>query len=147
MGTNESTAAPVRVIARLARIFEARLGEESMTLPQFRVLAFLSEGEGAASALADWLSVSRPSVTALVDGLVDKGWVVRETCSTDRRRVLHHLTDAGRARVEAAGLDLSDALDDLLGHLDDGERGRAVEGLELLGEAMRRSREQAVASR
>jgi long-chain acyl-CoA synthetase len=147
VSTNETTVAPVRVIARLARIFESRLGEESMTLPQFRVLAFLSEGEGAASALADWLSVSRPSVTTLVDGLVEKGWVVRATCADDRRRVLHHLTDAGRARVETAGDHLGEALDDLLGHLDDEERTRAVEGLELLGEAMRRSREQAVASR
>ena len=47
--------------------------------------------------------------------------------------------------MRTAGADLADALDDLLGHLDDAERDRAVEGLELLGEAMRRSREQAVA--
>ena len=68
-----------------------------MSLPQFRLLAFLSEGEWAASAVADWLAVSRPSVTALVDGLVERGWVERRESPDDRRRVLHHIT-AGRSR-------------------------------------------------
>jgi DNA-binding MarR family transcriptional regulator len=131
----------VRAVARLGRIFEKRLADEGMTLPQFRVLSFLSEGEWAASKVADWLAVSRPSLTSLVDGLVEHGWVERKECPTDRRSVLHHLTPAGRTRLqEATGL-LGDALGGLLDHLDDDERARAEEGLALVHAAMRRHHE------
>lgn len=135
----------VRVVARLARVFEKRLADEGMTLPQFRVLAFLSEGEWAASKVADWLAVSRPSLTALVDGLVEQGWVERKESPTDRRSVLHHLTDAGRQRLAEATSLLADGLDGLLDHLDPDERARAEEGLALVHVAMRRHHE-AVAS-
>lgn len=135
----------VRLVARLARMFETRLGEDSMTLPQYRVLAFLSEGEWAASKLADMLAVSRPSVTAVVDGLVDRGWVERRESPEDRRRVLHQLTPAGRATLERSTDELGTCLDGVLEHLDAAERSRALDGLELLSTGMRRHWE-AVAS-
>ena len=138
MSTNDDG---VRVVARLARVFEKRLADEGMTLPQFRVLAFLSEGEWAASKVADWLAVSRPSVTALVDGLVDQGWVERKESPTDRRSVLHHLTDAGRQRLAEATALLAEGLDGVLDHLDAAERATAEEGLALLQVAMRRHHE------
>lgn len=125
----------------MARVFETRLGEIPMSLPQFRVLAFLSEGEWAASAVADWLAVSRPSVTALVDGLVERGWVERRDSPDDRRRVLHHITPAGTAALESSDALLHETLDCLLDHLDESERGRALDGLGLLGVAMQRQRE------
>lgn len=129
------------MIARLARVFETRLGEDSMTLPQFRVLAFLSEGEWAASVLAEWLAVSRPSITGIVDALVERGWVERHDSPTDRRRVLHQLTPAGREALATSNAGLDGTLDKLLDHLDDGERARALDGLGQLAEAMRRHRE------
>ncbi len=131
----------VGVIARLSRVFETRLGAESMSLPQFRLLAFLSEGEWAASALADWLAVTRPSITALVDGLVERDWVERRESPDDRRRVLHQITPAGQAALASASGCLDETLDSLLDHLDADERARALDGLDQLGVAMRRFRE------
>lgn len=131
----------IRVIAKLARVFETELADESMSIGQFRLLAFLSDGESAASVLADWLAVSRPSITSLVDGLVEKGWVAREHSPDDRRRVLHHLTDAGHARLAAANAQLSERLDALLDHLDPDDRRAAADGLALVGSAFRRERE------
>ncbi len=130
----------VRVIARLARVFETRLTDESTTLPQFRVLAFLSEGEWAASALAEWLDVSRPSVTALVDGLVERGWVERRESPEDRRRVLHQITDLGRAALASSTECLAAALDGLFDHLDPQDRAQALVGLEVISLAMQRHR-------
>ena len=122
----------------MARRFETRLGDTTMTLPQFRLLAFLSEGEWAASALAEWLDVSRPSVTALVDGLVERGWVERRESPEDRRRVLHQITRDGRAALAASTGCLATALDDLLQLLDEDERRRAADGLDLVAEALQR---------
>lgn len=143
MSTND---AGVRAVARLGRVFEKRLADEGMTLPQFRVLAFLSEGEWAASKVAEWLAVSRPSLTSLVDGLVEHGWVERREHPTDRRSVLHFLTDSGRARLAEATDLLSAGLDTLLDHLDDAERARAEDGLALLHTALHRHHETMVTS-
>jgi long-chain acyl-CoA synthetase len=75
---------------------ELALSEVDLSLPQYRILIYLDEGKVQASALADKLSVTRPSVTAVVDGLVTKGLVERHHDPGDRRRVGHDLTSEGR---------------------------------------------------
>jgi long-chain acyl-CoA synthetase len=75
---------------------ELALVEVDLSLPQYRILILLDEGKVAASALADRLAVSRPSVTAVVDGLVTRGLVERHHDPGDRRRVGHDLTAEGR---------------------------------------------------
>jgi long-chain acyl-CoA synthetase len=102
----EAPFRPGRVAARLARQVELGLATVDLTLSQYRLLILLAEGhEEAASSLADKLAVSRPSVTAVVDGLVAKGLVERHTDPVDRRRVSHDITAAGEqalARADAA---------------------------------------------
>ena len=78
MAPEVSPPALGRVVARLARQVELALATVDLTLPQYRVLILLGEGKEAASALADKLAVSRPSVTGVVDGLVARGLVQRE---------------------------------------------------------------------
>ena len=92
----ESSPRPGRTAARLARQVELALVEVDLSLPQYRILILLDEGKVAASALADRLAVSRPSVTAVVDGLVVRGLVERHHDPGDRRRVGHDLTAEGR---------------------------------------------------
>lgn len=105
-------------------------------MPQYRLLVFLGEGTVAASALADWLSVSRPAITTLVDGLVARGLVDRSPVAGDRRRVDHLLTPAGVAALEQADAAVERALEALADHLPAAKRRRAVEGLELWGHAL-----------
>jgi len=78
------------------------LAEVDLTLPQYRILIHLDEGKVVASALADGLSVSRPSITAVVDGLVSRGLVERQHDPDDRRRIGHDLTPEGRALLARA---------------------------------------------
>ena len=98
----ESSAAPGRTAARLARQVELALAEVGLSLPQYRILIHLDEGKVAASTLADKLAVSRPSITAVVDGLVTRGLVERQHEPGDRRRVGHDLTADGRRLLERA---------------------------------------------
>jgi long-chain acyl-CoA synthetase len=93
---------PGRIAARLARHLEVSLVELELSVPQYRILMFLSERAEMASHLADSLAVSRPSVTAVVDGLVARGLVERRACLDDRRRVEHLLTPAGQQLLRAA---------------------------------------------
>jgi DNA-binding MarR family transcriptional regulator len=105
-------------------------------MPQYRLLVFLSEGTVAASALASWLSVSRPAITTLVDGLVARGLVDRSPVAGDRRRVDHLLTPAGVTALEAADVAVEAALTSLVERLPAAKRRRAVEGLELWSHAL-----------
>ncbi len=120
-----------RAAARLGKVVEKAVGEVDLTLPQYRMLAHLASGTEAASVLAGNLAVSRPSLTALADGLVGRGLVERQPWPGDRRRVDHVLTDAGRAVLETADEAVQRRLSGLLDHLPRAQRRRAADGLAL----------------
>src|SRR5689334_3987326 len=87
---------------RLTRHLVAELhgapGAHDLTLPQFRVLSYLSERAYRAAELADALEISRSTLTALGDGLARRGLVERvRDLPGDRRGVLMRLTGDGRA--------------------------------------------------
>ena len=102
---------------------EVALAGMDLTLPQYRVLGILAEGSAAASGLADRLAVRRPSITALVDGLVARGLVDRRQEDADRRRVALRLTDEGARILAEADRAVDDYLVSIAGHLPDRGRG------------------------
>ena len=136
-----------RAAARLAKAVEKAVGEVDLTLPQYRMLAHLASGTAAASVLAGTLAVSRPSLTALADGLVARGFVERQAAPGDRRRVDHVLTPAGREALAAADGAVQDRLDGLLRRLPRAQHRRAADGLALWLAALDAARTERLASR
>jgi long-chain acyl-CoA synthetase len=127
---------PGRIAARLAKVVELALADVDLSLAQYRALAYLSTGGVAPTALAGQLAVSKPSITALIDGLVARDHVERCPDPDDRRRVEHRLTEAGRNALADADRAVEARLAELLGHLDPAEGASAVAGLEELGRAL-----------
>jgi long-chain acyl-CoA synthetase len=125
-----------RVIARLSRWVESTLAELDLSLPQYRVLVLLADGSAAAKALARGLEVSPPSVTAVVDGLVARGLVARNRSDSDRRRVDHVLTAAGRRTLARAEAAISARLDGLAAHLGPEQVAAAHAGLAAWSDAL-----------
>lgn len=79
-----------------------------VSVAQCVALQFIKGGAQRVSALADYMGVTRGSATKLVDGMVDKGWMVRRRDDEDGRTVLLELTASGdqlagdlRSRTEA----------------------------------------------
>ncbi len=136
-----------RVAARLAKQVERALGEVDLSLAQFRLLANLSEGPSAASALAERLIVSRPSVTALADGLVERGLVERRQASGDRRSVIHVLTDKGARVVDDADAAIDRRLASVAEELAEVEQKRAFAGLRAWEKALDRTRDRVMRER
>ena len=134
-----SAIAAARALARLTRHLERSLTEASLTLPQYRLLSFLSTQPDAAHRLASKLNVRPPSLTALVDGLESRGLVARVADTDDRRRVRIVITDEGRSHLDVADLVAARRL----AHIADLEAGgeQRLEGLEswhtALDEALR----------
>src|SRR5438132_12621366 len=92
--------AHVRTLTRLARMLERGAGD--LSLPQFRVLALVDEGAERASQLAERLAVAKPTITAVVDGLVERGYVKRSADCDDRRATKITLTAPGRRALYRA---------------------------------------------
>ena len=73
---------------------------DDMTLPQFRVLSLIASSPERAGRIATLAGVSRPSLTGVLDGLVQRGWVRRVDVDGDRRgrEPRDHRRRPGRAR-------------------------------------------------
>ena len=130
-----------RVAAWLSKRVEVALSTVDLTVPQFRVLGLLAEGSSAASGLADRLAVRRPSITALVDGLVARGLVDRRQVDSDRRRVELRLTRDGERILAAADRAVDEYLVSIAGFLPAKDEAMALRSLELWGRAMVAHRE------
>ena len=129
----------VRTLARLARMLERGAGE--LSLPQFRVLAMVDQGGERASHLAERLAVAKPTVTAVVDGLVERGYLSRSADADDRRATRIALTPAGRRALRDAEDAMEQRLEVVLAHADDaGAVGEALADLEQALDRMRAER-------
>jgi DNA-binding MarR family transcriptional regulator len=74
-----------------------------LTIPQFRTLAFVNRNKGSSLyEVSDHMGLTPPSVSTLVDGLIERGMMEREEDPTDRRRVRLAVTSHGRAILETA---------------------------------------------
>jgi DNA-binding MarR family transcriptional regulator len=122
-----------RAMALLGRTLERACAD--LTLAQYRVLAMVASGDARASKLAERLAVAKPTVTAVVDGLVERGFLRREAVPGDRRSASIVVTRAGRARLAAAEDAMSARLEHLLGAVSD--REAFVRGLAEIDAALR----------
>ncbi|HXQ63024.1 MAG TPA: MarR family transcriptional regulator [Acidimicrobiales bacterium] len=127
-----------RAAAWLSKQVELALGGVELSLPQYRVLGVLAEGASMPSALAERLTVRRPTVTAVVDGLEGRGLVQRTPGDLDKRSVTHTLTPKGQRLLAKANTAVDARLTDIAACLDDPAlTDQALGSLELWRGAMR----------
>ncbi len=91
----------LRLLTRAERLAARRLqpvlDEHGCSLDAWRVLALLSDGAGHhMTAIAEAVFLPPPTLTRLVDHLVDQNLVHRRVDPHDRRRILVHLTPRGQ---------------------------------------------------
>jgi MarR family transcriptional regulator, organic hydroperoxide resistance regulator len=98
--------ATVGLTARVAEI----LDEADLTLDQWRVLRTLDErGPLSMSDLAGLTRVTGPTLTRIVDRLVERSLLYRNVDAADRRRVVVHAGDRGRALARTLAPRIADA--------------------------------------
>jgi DNA-binding MarR family transcriptional regulator len=122
----------VRALALAARRLERATGD--LTLAQYRVLALVAAGDERSSLVAERLAVARPTITAVVDGLVERGCLTREAVAGDRRSLRLVVTAVGRAALAAAEESMARAVADVLD--DARDRGALIAGLLDLDDAL-----------
>jgi DNA-binding MarR family transcriptional regulator len=128
----------VLTLAWLARVLEGARTE--LTLPQYRLLALMVDGEERASQIAGQLDLAKPTVSATIDTLVEHGLVERASVEGDRRAVRLTITPAGRKAFAATEVSMRSRLDDVLANVEDLDLVEAA--LEQLTAALEESRHQ-----
>ena len=123
-----------RALALAARSLERAAAENELTLAQYRVLSLVAAGDERSSLLASRLAVAKPTITAVVDGLVERGFVVREAIAGDRRSLRLGLTAAGNAVLQSAERSMSAMLDHPVGFAKD--RAALIAALDALDDAL-----------
>jgi long-chain acyl-CoA synthetase len=115
-------------VARLGRHVEVALSRVDLSAAQYRALIQLDEGAEAPTSLATQLAVTKPSITGVVEGLLQRGLVDRTASIEDRRRISVNLTDEGRRVLALADQAVGARLGELLAEIDDPQA--ALTGLE-----------------
>ena len=124
------------VVPQAMRLLRHEMRKEAgqgLSVPQLRVLAFLSRAPGASvSAVADFAGVAAATASAMIDRLVRRELVVREADPKERRRVTLELTADGSALLERARAHACARVAGRLTSLSDSELATLTQGFELL---------------
>ncbi len=123
----------VPLIMRAIRVEMRSHRTPEISVPQFRTLAFLNNHEGASlSAAAEFIGLTLPSMSKMVDGLVARSLVTRQTHPDDRRRMTLALTTRGRSIYQSAHEATQACLADRLATLPAPERLAIAQAMEAL---------------
>jgi DNA-binding MarR family transcriptional regulator len=156
-GTSQETEIDSRLIDGLesimpnyARVVRQAIADpndpDRLTLPQLRAMQAISRADahGALNAqLARELQVAAPSMTAMIDGLVERGLVDRSIDPNNRRQVLILLTDTGAVRLAEMEEMMHARIQQVIELLNQEQRQRALDGVTLLQGAIARYHQQA----
>ena len=107
----------MRALARASRVLERASGE--LSLAHYRVLSAIASGDERASQVAARLAIGKPTVSAAVDALVQRGLLVRSGVDGDQRVAALHLTPEGEALLSRVEAEMISRIDDLRGRTPD----------------------------
>ena len=104
-----------------------------LSVPQFRSLCFVERYDGASlSAVAEHLDLSLPTVSRMVNGLVQRGFLQRRSSSDDRRHMSLSVRARGKAVMQAARAATQDFLAEKLQHLEAPQREALFQAMQAL---------------
>jgi DNA-binding MarR family transcriptional regulator len=145
MSTSAETCAELilEMTPRVMRAIRTEVAQylgSGTTLPQFRVLSHLNRGSQCLSDLAARQHVSLATMSKIVSGLVERGYVERASEGADRRYITLRLTASGRRFFDKVHAHSREQIAARLVALSRAERERIMDGLQILGSAFEETR-------
>jgi DNA-binding MarR family transcriptional regulator len=123
-GDRTQAVEAVRAIARASRLLERASGEVS--LAHYRVLSAIASGDERASRIAERLALGKPTISAAVDALCQRGLLHRSGLQGDQRVVTLRLTSDGEALLDRVETSMIIRIDDLCRRTLDGAQTMAA---------------------
>lgn len=105
---------------------------------QLKILKFLQIHSAKPKMIASMLQVSAPTVSGVIDTLVQKGLVKREPSVTDRRVINLHLTPTGNELLKSTENKMMLAVSEKLGVLSDKQLSEIAGAIQLLDQVFRK---------
>jgi DNA-binding MarR family transcriptional regulator len=105
------------------------VGEEQITVPQFRILDMIHNLTDKPTEIARMLDVSPPSISFLLEKLEEKGLIERNLSTSDRRRIELALTEKGIGLVRRVNTYRKKYLKKVLQHMDESSRSQLESSL------------------
>lgn len=107
--------------------------DSSLSVPQFRVLAYLNRYPGSSlSDVAEHLGVTRATASAMTERLVQRGFIDRAERPEERRHVVLNLTEMGAAHLQQSRKKTGEDIALLLESLSQEQLDNLSEGLRIL---------------
>jgi DNA-binding MarR family transcriptional regulator len=122
----------VRALARASSALER--SSSHLGLAHYRVLTAIAQGNERASNVARTLAIGKPTVSAAVESLCQRGLLARSRVAGDQRAAALHLTPAGETLLEQVETEMISRIYELCDRTPDGEQ--LIESLVWLGAAM-----------
>lgn len=101
---NECAREVLDVVPAVMRVIRAEMRRHrslDLSVPQFRTLTFINNNPGSSLlTLAEHLGLTSPSACRMIDVLVGRGLVSRQTSLKDRRMITLTLTEVGLSMLE-----------------------------------------------
>ncbi len=138
-GHSEQVAARLHSASiRLLRLLRREDDSSGLSAPRLSALSVLVfAGPQSLAELAAAEQVRPPTMSRIVDGLVEAGLVTREVKPGDRRSVRIAATEEGRRLLEAGRERRVRALTSRLARLAESERRALTRGVEILEQVVR----------
>jgi len=124
-------------------VLERASGE--LSLAHYRVLSAIASGDERASRVANRLALGKPTVSAAVDSLGQRGLLVREGVEGDQRAASLRVTAAGAALLSRVETEMIGRIEDLCARTPDGQQ--LMESLVWLGAAIDEMQEERAGER
>ncbi len=138
MTTSPETCAQevLEVVPVVMRTIRAELRHHraaDLSVPQFRTLAFIDRNtDTSLSEVVEHIGLTLPSMSKIVDGLVTRKLVTRQTARDDRRRMTLALTARGLTALETSRAATRACLAEDLAALTDRQRDMIVQAMGIL---------------
>ena len=115
-----------RILRRISQHSREIARESGLSIPQMLCMKAIdglrSEAEITVAMIASAVQLTPATVSRILDRLEQRGFVVRERRSQDRRRVCVTLSDAGKAQLDDLPQPLNEAFLQRIQRLETGER-------------------------
>jgi DNA-binding MarR family transcriptional regulator len=123
----------VPIVMRTIRAELRRHRAADLSIPQFRTLAFIDRNvDPSLSDVAEHIGLTLPSMSKILEGLVNRKFVTRQTSATDRRRMTLALTARGLTALQTSRAATRACLAEDLAALSDRQRDIIVQAMEIL---------------
>jgi DNA-binding MarR family transcriptional regulator len=123
----------VPLVMQFMRRQMRRASKQVLSIPQLRTLYFVSIHERASlSDAADFIGLSLPAMSRLVDALVKKELLSRNACQNDRRHIRLCITEGGEAALDIAWQGAHARLSDELGAMTAEQRSAISVSMDIL---------------